>query len=195
MSSEYVVRVGLSKLQLLKGDITQIAVDAIVNAANANLAGGGGVDGAIHKAGGPDIMHELDRIRARNGGCAAGDAVVTGAGKLPATFVFHAVGPIYKDGKSGEAEALESCYLRCLQLAAERNLKTISFPSISTGVYRYPLEEAASIAVTTVSRWLEEHSSPISTVKLVQFSDNDHAVYRLQAERLRRQGQARAAAE
>ncbi len=187
MPSDYIIRFGSSKLQLLKGDITQIAVDAMVNAANAQLAGGGGVDGAIHNAGGREIMDELDQIRGRQGGCKTGDAVVTRAGKLPAQFIFHAVGPIYRDGQSGEPQALQSCYAKCLQLAAERNLKSISFPSISTGIYRYPTEDAAAIAVTTVARWLETLASPIETVKLVQFSDADHAVYREQATRLRHQ--------
>src|SRR5579875_2988310 len=146
MASDFVVQLGLCQLQLLKGDITRIAVDAIVNAANSQLAGGGGVDGAIHRAGGPEIMRELDAIRNRIGHCETGCAVVTGAGKLPAKYVFHAVGPRYRDGKHGEAELLKSCYETCLRLAEERDVKTISFPSISTGIYGYPIEEAAAIA-------------------------------------------------
>ena len=185
MASDYIVRLGHSELQLLKGDITKIAVDAIVNAANAQLAGGGGVDGAIHRAGGPDIMAELDEIRKRIGTCETGSAVVTGAGGLPAKYIFHAVGPIYRDGKSGEAEALKSCYVTCMQLGAERGIKTISFPSISTGIYGYPIREAASIAVRTLASWLEQSASVIHTVKLVQFSDSDHAIYREEAGRLR----------
>lgn len=185
MPSDYIVRLGLCELQLLKGDITTVAVDAIVNAANAQLAGGGGVDGAIHRAGGQEIMDELDSIRQQIGHCDTGSAVATGAGKLPAKFVFHAVGPVYRDGRSGEPEALESCYNTCLQMAVERGVKTISFPSISTGVYGYPIGDAAAIAVRTIAAWLEQHSSPLHTVKLIQFSDGDHAVYREQAERLR----------
>ncbi|HSU61355.1 MAG TPA: O-acetyl-ADP-ribose deacetylase [Bryobacteraceae bacterium] len=186
MASDFVIQLGLCHLQLLKGDITALAVDAIVNAANSQLAGGGGVDGAIHRAGGPEIMRELDEIRARTGGCETGSAVVTGAGRLPAKFIFHAVGPRYRDGKHGEAEQLASCYTTCLNLAAERDVKTMSFPSISTGIYGYPLEEAAEIAVKTVANWLRGHTDPVRVVKLVQFSDRDHEVYRRYAQDLRR---------
>jgi O-acetyl-ADP-ribose deacetylase (regulator of RNase III) len=185
MASDFVIHLGLCQLQLLKGDITRIAVDAIANAANSQLAGGGGVDGAIHRAGGPAIMDELDEIRARIGECAAGSAVATSAGKLPAKYVFHAVGPRYRDGKHGEAELLRSCYVTCLNLAAERDVHTISFPSISTGIYGYPIEEAAEIAVKAVADWLHEHPDPIRVVKLVQFSDIDHEVYRQSAHQLR----------
>jgi O-acetyl-ADP-ribose deacetylase (regulator of RNase III) len=185
MPSDFVIQLGLSQLQLLKGDITNIAVEAIVNAANSQLAGGGGVDGAIHRAGGPEIMRELDEIRAQIGRCDTGNAVATSAGRLPAKYVFHAVGPVYRDGKHGEPALLESCYLNCLKLAAERDVKTISFPSISTGVYGYPLEEAAEIAVRTVAAWLQDHSGPVRVIKLVQFSENDHEVYRKYAEKLR----------
>jgi O-acetyl-ADP-ribose deacetylase (regulator of RNase III) len=187
MPSDFVIQVGLCHLQLLKGDITAISVDAIVNAANSHLAGGGGVDGAIHRAGGPEIMRELDEIRARVGTCPAGSAVATGAGHLPARYVFHAVGPRYSDGAHSEAEILGSCYTTCLNLGAERDVKTISFPSISTGVYGYPLEEAARIAVTTVTDWLRAHTDPIRVVKLVQFTDHDHQVYLRHAQNLRRE--------
>ena len=185
MPSDFVVRLGLCELQLLKGDITTIRVDAIVNAANSGLIGGGGVDGAIHRAGGPEIMQELNEIRPRIGRCAPGSAVVTGAGKLPAKYIFLAVGPVYQDGKHGEPQVLESCYLTCMQLAAERDVKTISFPSISTGVYGYPIEEAAEIAVRTIAGWLRDHTEPIHTVKLVQFSERDHEVYKRYAQKLR----------
>ncbi len=187
MASDFVVQLGLCQLQLLKGDITAISVDAIVNAANSQLAGGGGVDGAIHRAGGFEIKRELDEIRARIGRCDTGSAVVTGAGRLPAKYVFHAVGPVYGDGQHGESGLLESCYTTCLKLAAERDVKTISFPSISTGVYGYPIEEAAGIAVRTVAAWLREHPDPVHTVKLVQFSESDHEVYRRRAQELRRE--------
>ena len=185
MPSDFVIQLGLCQLQLLKGDITTIAVDAIVNAANSQLAGGGGVDGAIHRAGGPQIMRELDEIRAKIGRCESGNAVVTGAGQLPAKFVFHAVGPRYRDGKHGEAEQLQSCYTTCLKLAAEHGVKTISFPSISTGIYGYPIEEAAEIAVRVVATWLHDHTGPVHIVKLVQFSEHDHEVYRRHAQKLR----------
>ena len=185
MSSDFSVQVGLAHLQLIKGDITRIHVDAIVNAANSALAGGGGVDGAIHRVGGPEIMQELDVIRAREGGCATGGAVVSGAGRLPARHVIHAVGPRYRDGRHGEPELLASCYRTSLQLAAEHGAKTVSFPSISTGIYGYPIEEAAGIAIATVADWLRAHTGPIHTVKLVQFSDTDHDVYRKASEKLR----------
>jgi O-acetyl-ADP-ribose deacetylase len=185
MPSDFVIQLGLCQLQLLKGDITQIAVDAIVNAANSQLAGGGGVDGAIHRAGGPEIMRELDEIRSRVGQCETGSAVVTSAGRLPAKFVFHAVGPRYRDGKHNEPELLRSCYVTCLKLAAERNVKAISFPSISTGIYGYPLEEAAEIAVRSVGDWLRGHAGPVHVVKLVQFSEADYQVYRKYAQKLR----------
>lgn len=185
MSSDFVLQFGLCQLQLLKGDITRIAADAIVNAANSQLAGGGGVDGAIHRAGGAEIMRELDEIRARIGHCETGSAVVTGAGRLPAKFIFHAVGPRYRDGKHGEADLLRSCYATCLKLAEEHDVKSISFPAISTGIYGYPITEAAEIAVETVAGWLREHSGPVHTVKMVQFSDADHEAYRAQAQRFR----------
>lgn len=184
MSSDLVLQLGLCQMQLLKGDITRIAVDAIVNAANSALAGGGGVDGAIHAAGGPEIMRGLDEIRLRIGRCETGSAVVTSAGRLPARYVFHAVGPRYRDGKQGEPELLASCYSTCLHLAAQNEVKTISFPSISTGIYGYPIEEAADIAVRTVANWLLQHSEPVRTVKLVQFSEADHQVYRRHAQKL-----------
>jgi O-acetyl-ADP-ribose deacetylase (regulator of RNase III) len=185
MSSDFMIQLGLAHLQLIKGDITTIRVDAMVNAANSQLAGGGGVDGAIHRAGGPTLMAELDEIRARIGHCETGDAVVTGAGNLPAKYVFHAVGPRYRDGQHGEPHQLASCYKRCLELAAERDVKSISFPSISTGIYGYPIAEAAQIAIQTVAEWLREHPTPIHTVKLVQFSEDDHNVYRRNAQLIR----------
>jgi O-acetyl-ADP-ribose deacetylase len=185
MSQDFVIHFGFRQLQLLKGDITQIAVDAIVNAANSELAGGGGVDGAIHRAGGPAIMRELDRIRAEIGCCETGSAVATGGGNLPAKYVFHAVGPIYRDGEHGEPRQLESCYLTCLRLAAERDVASISFPSISAGIYGYPIADAARIAVKTVANWLVGSADSLKVVKLVQFSDADHQVYRQQAQNLR----------
>lgn len=172
------ISIGSAQIELIVGDITKIAVDAIVNAANSALAGGGGVDGAIHRAGGKTLMEELDAIRARTGGCPTGSAVVTGAGHLPAKYVFHAVGPVYRDGKHGEADLLRSCYVKCLDLAKERSLASISFPSISTGVYGYPVREAAAIAIAAIQESLKDNAGALKTVKLVQFSERDHEVYR-----------------
>jgi len=166
------------KLRLVIGDITRIRVDAIVNAANAGLRGGGGVDGAIHRAGGPTIMRELDQIRATSGGCRTGDAVVTRAGALPAQHVFHAVGPIYHDGKHGEPEHLASCYQRCLALAEEHGVRTISFPAISTGVYGYPVEEAAAIAVEAIAWHLQQPQCGVREVLMVLY---DQGFYDLHA--------------
>jgi O-acetyl-ADP-ribose deacetylase (regulator of RNase III) len=157
------------KIVLLEGDITQVAVDAMVNAANSALAGGGGVDGAIHLAGGPGIMRELDAIRAATGSCPPGQAVATGAGRLPARYVFHAVGPVYRDGRHGEPELLASCYRRCLAMAEERAVSTISFPAISTGVYSYPMEEAADIAMREVKAHLVRPDGKVRKVTFVLF--------------------------
>ena len=165
------------KLRLLIGDITKLRVDAIVNAANSDLRGGGGVDGAIHRAGGSSLMRELDTIRASEGGCPTGSAVVTGAGALPAKYVFHAVGPIYHDGLHGEAEHLRSCYRKCLDLAEQHGMRSISFPAISTGAYGYPLEEAAGIALETIASRLQQADCPIQDVLLVLFDQGTYAVY------------------
>jgi len=173
----WVLPVGSREIEIVDGDITKIAVDAIVNAANADLVGGGGVDGAIHRAGGPEIMRELDVIRAQTGHCRTGSAVATGAGLLPAKFVFHAVGPIYRDGKSGEADLLASCYRTCLEMADERGLKSISFPSVSTGAYAFPFQAAAKIALEITTRWLHLHEGSVRQVKLVQFGERDHHAY------------------
>ena len=141
------LRVGGRVLALAQGDITAFAADAIVNAANSALAGGGGVDGTIHRAGGPGIMAEL---RARYSGCPTGSAVATGAGRLPAKWVFHAVGPVWRGGGAGEAELLASAYRAALRLGDEHGARTIAFPAISAGIYGYPLREAATIALSTV---------------------------------------------
>jgi len=164
-------------LKLMVGVITRVAADAIVNAANSALAGGGGVDGAIHRAGGPSIMRELDVIRARDGGCPTGSAVSTGAGFLAAQFVFHAVGPVYRDGRRGEPELLASCYRTCLALAEQHAIETIAFPSISTGAYGYPIRDAAQIALRETTRHLRLEKSVVSQVVFLLFSDADYKVY------------------
>jgi O-acetyl-ADP-ribose deacetylase (regulator of RNase III) len=168
---------GGKSLQLLRGDITKVPVDAIANAANSQLAGGGGVDGAIHLAGGPVIMQELDIIRKQSGGCPTGSAVATTAGNLPAKYVFHAVGPIYRDGKSAEGEKLASAYQACLNLAEEKGVTYLSFPSISTGIYGYPVEKAAPIALTTVLRHLERAETKLQRVVFVLFDEKTINAY------------------
>lgn len=165
------------KLRLMVGDITKIRVDAIVNAANSALRAGGGVDGAIHRAGGPTLQQELDHIRSTSGMCRPGNAVVTGAGALPAKHVFHAVGPIYKDGSQGEPEQLASCYRTCLDLAEQHGARTISFPAISTGAYGYPLEEAAAIALATIVARLQDPKCQVKEVLLVLFDQGTYAVH------------------
>src|SRR5690349_6931084 len=168
---------GNKSLQLMKGNITQVPVDAICNAANSELIGGGGVDGAIHRAGGPAIMRELDEIRKLKGGCPTGSAVATSAGSLPAKWVFHAVGPIYSDGQSGEPEALRSAYRSCLNLAEQKGAEYISFPSISTGVYGYPVREAAAIAIGEVVDALREDGRRLQKIVIVLFDDRTHSAY------------------
>ena len=167
------------QLQAVRSDITHERVDAIVNAANDGLRGGGGVDGAIHRAGGPAIMEACRKI----GGCPTGNAVATTAGNLHAKYVFHAVGPIYHGGTSSEPELLASCYRRCMQLGEELSVASIAFPAISCGVYGYPIEAAARIAVDTVSSALTPASS-IALVRFVLFSENDRAVYERVLQRL-----------
>jgi O-acetyl-ADP-ribose deacetylase len=145
------LRIGADKvLRLIQGDITKVPVDAICNAANSGLRGGGGVDGAIHRAGGSSIMEELNQIRGEQGGCPTGSAVATGAGNLPARYVFHAVGPVWQGGERNEPALLASVYETCMKLAEDRGVATVSFPSISTGVYGYPVELAATVALATV---------------------------------------------
>jgi len=150
----------ISQIEVIRGDITTIAVDAIVNAANSSLLGGGGVDGAIHRAGGPAILEECKKIVARRGGCKTGDAVITTAGNLPAKFVIHTVGPVWNGGNKGEAEKLANCYKNSLELAVSNNCRSMAFPNISTGIYRFPKDLAASIAVRTVANYLLQASLP-----------------------------------
>lgn len=166
------IEIGGKILELVQGDITQQDVDAIVNAANSRLAGGGGVDGAIHRAGGPSIMEECRRI----GGCPTGSAVITGAGNLPARYVIHAVGPIYIGGISGESELLASAYRSSLHIASKHGLKSVAFPSISTGAYGYPLAEAAPIALGVAAEYLREQSS-VDLIRFVLFDNSALRAY------------------
>jgi len=162
----------LSRVEVVRADITTLEVDAIVNAANESLLGGGGVDGAIHAAAGPELLAECRGI----GGCPTGDARVTGGHRLPARRVIHTVGPVWRGGLSGEAALLASCYDACLALAAEEGLEHIAFPAISTGVYGYPRDHASAIAVERVLRWLDAHERPRSVV-FCCFSEEDVALY------------------
>jgi len=159
-------------VEFVRGDITQTAADAIVNAANAKLAGGGGVDGAIHRAGGPSILEECKAI----GGCPTGSAVPTGAGKLPARYVFHAVGPVYH-GREKDVEQLAACHLKCLDLAVEKGCRTLAFPAISTGAYGYPVAEASVVAVGAVMGWLLRNPDRLERITFVLFDDETRAAY------------------
>jgi O-acetyl-ADP-ribose deacetylase (regulator of RNase III) len=162
-----------TRIELVRGDITAQDTDAIVNAANTTLLGGGGVDGAIHRAGGPAILAECRRL----GGCATGDAKITGGGQLRARHVIHTVGPVYRDGRHDEPELLASAYRRSLEVASQHGLRRIAFPSISTGAYGYPVRDAARVALRTVADYLRAHAD-IETVRFVLFSTGDLAVYK-----------------
>ncbi len=164
--------VGQSVIVTTEGDITRESVDAIVNAANTSLLGGGGVDGAIHRAGGPAILEACRKLN----GCATGDAKITTAGNMPAKYVIHAVGPIYHGGNQGEPDMLESCFQRSLELALAQGCKTVAFPAISCGVYGYPVAEAARIAAATVKRFLMSHPE-IEEVRFVLFNTAIYAEF------------------
>jgi O-acetyl-ADP-ribose deacetylase (regulator of RNase III) len=166
------ILVGKSMLELVEGDITRQDTQAIVNAANNSLLGGGGVDGAIHRAGGSKILEECRQL----GGCPTGEARITTGGNLTARYVIHTVGPIYRDGFHREPELLASCYRESLKLAAAKGIKTLAFPSISTGAYGYPLDEAAKIALKTVKAYLAEHPE-IERVRFVLFGKAAYAAY------------------
>lgn len=162
------VRIGKCRVQLLQGDITEQQVDAVVNAANAELAGGGGVDGAIHRAGGPEIMQDTDKRYPD--GCPTGEAVASVAGRLSAQHVIHTVGPIWRGGREGEPAALASCYRKSLQLAVDLDCKSVAFPAISTGVYGYPLDLAANVALKSAIDFLKWHKHP-EEVRFVLFGE------------------------
>lgn len=166
-----------TKVSIIQGDITTRATDAIVNAANSSLMGGGGVDGAIHRAGGPAILEECKEIVALQGRLPTGRAVITTGGNLRARYVIHTVGPIWHGGGKGEAELLRSAYHECLKLATERKLTSISFPSISTGAYGYPVDEAAKVAVSTVVSFLKEQATSLKDVLFVLFDTRTYQSY------------------
>ena len=182
------ITVGNTQLELVQGDITQQDTEAIVNAANRGLAGGGGVDGAIHRAGGPQIMEECRRI----GGCLTGGAVVTSVGNLSARYVIHAVGPVYNNGKSGEAELLASAYRNSLRMAVENDVKSIAFPSLSTGAYRYPVRDAAKIALQTVVDFLQQQKHSLEIVRFILFDAKTLATYGTILNKLQSNAQSKA---
>jgi O-acetyl-ADP-ribose deacetylase (regulator of RNase III) len=169
--------VGDKVIELVLGDITRQDVDAIVNAANPSLLGGGGVDGAIHSAGGPAILEECRAIRDEIGDCPVGNAVVTGGGRLPARHVIHAVGPVWHGGDRGEKESLASCYRNALRIAAKLGLDTVAFPSISTGIYGYPVGEAATVALSTVGSFLGQEAGAPRRVRFVLYDTLTFATY------------------
>lgn len=169
-----------NRIEIIQGDITKQAVDAIVNAANCSLLGGGGVDGAIHRAAGPELLAECRTLN----GCKTGEAKITKGYKLPAKYVIHTPGPVWHGGNRGEAELLRSCYLNCLALASENGCKTVDFPSISTGVYHFPLEKASEIAVGAIAGYLFEHPE-LERVRMVCFDERTKGYYEAALERLK----------
>lgn len=162
-----------TKIELLQGDITRVKADAIVNAANTTLLGGGGVDGAIHRAAGPDLLKECSGL----GGCKTGEAKITQGYDLPSGHVIHTAGPVWNNGKYREPELLAACYRNSLELAQKHALKTVAFPSISTGAYRFPIDQAATIALKTIKSFLEVHPGAFEKILFVLFSDRDFEVY------------------
>lgn len=163
----------MGKFSVVKGDIVKSKTDAIVNAANTSLLGGGGVDGAIHRAAGKELLEECEKLN----GCNTGETKITKGYKLHAKYVIHTPGPIWRGGMKGEADLLASCYRNCLKLALENGIKTIAFPSISTGVYRFPVEQAADIAVNEILNFLYEHSE-IEQVNMVCYDDDTYKAYK-----------------
>ena len=166
-----------TKISIIQGDITRLTADAIVNAANTSLLGGGGVDGAIHRAGGPGIHAECVEIRNSQGGCKTGEAVITNAGRLPAKKVIHTVGPVWAGGENDEENLLFNCYVNSLQLAVDNALRTVAFPNISTGVYGYPKPNAANVAIRAVRDFTESHPGLIEEIIFVCFDNENYTLY------------------
>lgn len=166
----------MSRIKLIQGDITKLQVDAIVNAANSSLLGGGGVDGAIHRAGGPQILEECKQIRNRQGGCKTGEAVITSGGNLKAKYIIHTVGPVWTGGHNNEEQLLGNAYRNSLQLAVTRNISTIAFPNISTGIYGFPKRRAAEVAIETVRQFLQVNES-IREVIFCCFDEENTSLY------------------
>ena len=165
-----------NKINIIRGDITKISVDAIVNAANTSLLGGGGVDGAIHRVGGVSILEECQKIKNRQGNCKVGDAVITSAGKLPARYVIHTVAPFWSGGNNNESKLLKIAYDSCFQLVKSYNIKTVSFPNIGTGIYRFPKEAAAKIALAVIITCLSENQY-IEAINIVCFEEDNYQIY------------------
>jgi O-acetyl-ADP-ribose deacetylase (regulator of RNase III) len=162
-------------IKLLKGDITKITIDVIVNAANTSLLGGGGVDGAIHRNGGPDILAECIKIRDKQGGCKTGEAVITSAGKLPCKKVIHTVGPVYNKGGANKIDLLRNCYLNSIKLLLNENLSSIAFPNISTGIYKFPKELAAKTAINAILEL--QQTENLKEVVFVCYDDENYRIY------------------
>ena len=169
---------GTGVIGLVQGDITKESTDAVVNAANRSLLGGGGVDGAIHRAGGPAILEACKAVRARQGECPPGEAVVTTGGRLPAKYVIHTVGPVWRGGNQGEPGILASCYRNSLRVAVAMGLRSVAFPSISTGAYGYPVEKAAFVALTTVAAFLSKEERAPAIVRFVLYDAMTLGIYR-----------------
>jgi O-acetyl-ADP-ribose deacetylase len=165
-----------NQIAIFKGDITEIEVDAVVNAANTSLLGGGGVDGAIHRKGGKAILEECIQIRNRQGGCKVGEAVITTAGNLPAKYVIHTVGPVWSGNREEKRSLLANCYKNCLKLAVHNNLKSIAFPNISTGIYHFPKDIAAEIALETVNEFVDKDK--FDFIYFVCFEDENYNIYK-----------------
>lgn len=166
----------MHKIKLIQGDITKTTVEAIVNAANSSLLGGGGVDGAIHRAGGPEILDECRKVKNRQGGCKTGDAVITKAGNLPADYVIHAVGPFWSGGNNDECELLRKTYQSCFNLISQYGIKSVSLPNISTGIYKFPKELAAQIALAVIHKNLTENPE-IQQVNICCFEPESYQIY------------------
>lgn len=166
-----------TKITLLKTDITKLKADAIVNAANTELMGGGGVDGAIHRAGGSTISTECTAIRQKKGGCETGEAVITNAGNLLCKKVIHTVGPIYRNGKQNEDDLLKNCYVNSLKLAFDYSLRTIAFPNISTGIYHFPKEQAARIAITSMQNYIVSNPNSFDEIIFVCYDEENFSIY------------------
>lgn len=164
-------------IELIQGDITKAEVDAIVNAANKELIGGGGVDGAIRRAGGDAIVQECDAIRKQQGGCPTGKAVITTGGNLPAKYVIHTAGPVWHGGNEGESDLLASCYTECLQLATQNEVNSVAFPSISTGIYGYPTEKAANVALQTIRDLTKSETKVPASIQFILFDDATYSCY------------------